>query len=158
MISEMRLGFSRQDLAGLMHTSTRIISLLDTIYGLIVEQKRDRIDDSRANIMRSVNYIDEHYMEPLTHRQLAQLSYLSEYYYSRVFKEYIGMTPHEYLNAVRISHAQNLLISTSLSVEEIAWKTGFPQCKSFIYRFRSITGITPGQYRKNAGGWENSEA
>lgn len=157
LMNEIRSGFNAQDMAGVLHTSTRIISFLDAYYQFVVEEKRERIDDRHGDIMRSVRYIDSHYMEKITLDSLAQVAYLSKYYFIRAFKEYVGMKPHEYLDTVRISHAQRLLSNTSLSVEEIGLRTGFQSSKSFITKFKSTIGVTPGKFRKDSCAWRIKE-
>ena len=152
VMREIREGVGRQDMPGFVHTSTRIIRLLDAIYGLTVEQQRMRMTDRQSNVVRSVKYIDAHYMEPLSLENLAQTAFLSKFYYTRAFKRYMGVTPYEYLNTVRINHAKSLLLATRISVEDSAWRVGFSGSKNLIRQFKQATGMTPGEYRRSAGG------
>ena len=59
-----------------------------------------------------------------------------------------GRTPHEYLSAVRLRHAKELLTETALSVEEIGFRCGFSSSTAFIRSFRQATSITPASFRK----------
>lgn len=149
---EVGNGILEQDMPGFVHSCTKIICLLDAIYGFVVAQKRMLMADLRGNVMRSAKYIDTHYMEKLSIVQLAQVAFLSKYHYLRAFKKYIGMTPYGYLCAVRISRAQNLLITTGLSVDDIGWQVGFSGSKNLIRQFKQSNGVTPGEYRKFPGG------
>ena len=90
-------------------------------------------------------------MDRLNLETLSQAAYLSKYYYAHAFKQYMGMTAYEYVNSVRLSHAKSLLVTTSHSVEDIGWLTGFNGSKNFIRQFRQTLGITPGEYRKYPG-------
>ena len=90
-------------------------------------------------------------MQRLSLDEIAQMSYLSKYYFARAFRQYMGITPYEYLTSVRLSHAKGLLISSSLSVDEIGYRTGFGGAKNFIRQFRQSMGMTPGEYRKTPG-------
>ena len=155
---EIRGSVTKQDMPSFVHTSTYLICLLDAIYALAVEQNRQRVGDKRDNVLRSARYIDAHYMEHLTLDALAQSAYLSKFYYSRAFKHYVGMTPMEYLNTVRVSHAKSLLIATELPVEDVGWRAGFGGSKNLIRQFKLATGMTPGEYRRQCIGWDNAHA
>ena len=155
---EIRGSVTRQDMSSFVHTSTCLICLLDAIYALATEQNRQRVGDKRDNVLQSARYIDAHYMEHLTLDELAQSAYLSKFYYSRAFKHYVGMTPMEYLNTVRVSHAKSLLITTELPVEDVGWRTGFGGSKNLIRQFKLATGMTPGEYRRQCFGWDNAHA
>lgn len=154
IMRELRDGIMNQDMMGFVHSTTRLVHLMDAIYSMTVEQQRIRMADQRGNIARAAKFIDEHYMDKLTLEQVAGVAYLSKYYFTRAFKKYIGMTPYEYLNTVRISHAQHLLITSELSVDDIGWRIGFSGSKNLIRQFKLATGMTPGTYRKVAGGWD----
>ena len=155
---EIRGSVTRQDMSSFVHTSTCLICLLDAIYALATEQNRQRVGDKRDNVLQSARYIDAHYMEHLTLDALAQSAYLSKFYYSRAFKHYVGMTPMEYLNTVRVSHAKSLLITTELPVEDVGWRTDFGGSKNLIRQFKLATGMTPGEYRRQCFGWDNGHA
>ena len=155
---QIRDGASKQDMLGFVHTSTRIISLLDAIYTLTQNQPSKSIGDKKENILESARYIDAHYAQKLTLDTLAEAAFLSKFYYNRAFKRYIGMTPVEYVNSVRISHAKNLLVVTDLSIDEIGWRVGFGGSKNLIYQFKKETGMTPGEFRRQIVGWDNAHA
>lgn len=157
LLREASSAMARQDIVSYVHTSTCIIQLLDAIYELTVEHQRIQMADRRGNVERSVRYIEEHYMEKISLDQLAQVAYLSKYYYTRAFYKYVGLTPYEYLNAVRISKAMNLLIDTNLSVDEIGWKVGFQGSRNMIRQFKKAMGITPGEYRRDTSAWWSKE-
>jgi len=151
ILGEIGRGVMQQDMPGFVRTTTRIIRLLDCLYSLSVTLQRSRIDDLQGNIQRCISFIQSHYMQRLNLDEIAQMSYLSKYYFSRAFRQYMGITPYEYLTSVRLSHAKNLLISTQLSVDEIGYQTGFGGAKNFIRQFRQSMGMTPGEYRKTPG-------
>ena len=149
LMREIRKGAMKQEVLEYVHNTTRILRLLDGIYTLRVMQQRDRLDNLQGKVMLSAEYMQTHYMERLTLDQLAQISYLSKYYYARAFKQYLGLSPYEYLNAVRLSQARNLLISSTLTVDQIGWQTGFGGAKNLIRAFRKAWNITPGEFRQS---------
>ncbi len=93
------------------------------------------------------SYADLHYDKDITLAQLARLYYLNENYIGRLFRRQMGVRFTAYLNQVRIAHARTLLLDTSLSVTEIAMKTGFNQVPYFNRCFKANTGMTPTAFR-----------
>ena len=78
---------------------------------------------------------------------IAENAALSPYYFTRIFSQETGFTPHQYLIATRLSFAKYLLQSGEKSVKEIAFHSGFHSESSFCATFRKWEGITPGAYR-----------
>jgi AraC-like DNA-binding protein len=95
-----------------------------------------------------VQYINSHYMEPLSLNSLAELFYMSPYYLCKVFKESTGFSFVEYLNQIRIKEAQILLSSLDSSIIEISQKVGFGSVSQFGRVFKDISGVSPLKYRK----------
>ena len=69
------------------------------------------------------------------------------YLYS-LFQEALDMSPRQYLSRYRITKAAELLLSTSLSVESIAFSTGYNDPFVFTKAFKNVTGMSPTMYRK----------
>lgn len=93
-------------------------------------------------------YIRSHLSEPLDLETLARVVNLSGSYFHKVFRDYFGTTPAEYVTARRISAAKSMLVMGELSMDAIAEACGFGSRPYFNFRFKQITGITPLQYRK----------
>ncbi len=91
-------------------------------------------------------YIDSHYASNLTLEEVASYVGFSKFHFSRLFKIHTNTTFHEYLNHKRIQVAQSLL-STNLSVTDIAFQTGFNNTTSFSRCFRKYNSCSPNQYR-----------
>jgi two-component system, response regulator YesN len=102
----------------------------------------------REPIQKALQYIDNHLNEELTQRDVAAHVYLNPSYFSVLFKEEIRLTFSEYITRRRIQHAKNLLISTKLSITDIAEESGYKTAKYFIKIFKELEGITPSGYRK----------
>lgn len=94
------------------------------------------------------SYISSHYEEPLSLESLSEQFFVSKCYLSRIFKEATGFTVTEYLNMCRIKQARHLLISTDLSITEVAGAVGYDTITYFERVFKSCTLITPLKYRK----------
>ncbi len=95
------------------------------------------------------DYIEQHYQQDLTMRELSARFFISEAYLIHSFRDAIGYTPKKYHLLKRISEARNLLYNTNLSVKEIGQQTGFHDTNNFIRMFKQVTEMTPGQYRMN---------
>lgn len=118
---------------------------------LLIRHARDihyKHKQHQADIERSVRYIREHYQDPLTVKELAEISRISKYYYIRIFRELIGDTPYNFLSLYRINQSKKLLTDTNFSVGQIASFVGFSNVKNYISCFKKVTGTTPLKYRQ----------
>lgn len=100
-----------------------------------------------AVIDESVRYISEHLNKNISIQDLASLANLSLYYFSRLFKQETGMSPHRYIIMVRLEYSCFLLRSSNLTIKEIAYQCGFNSESNFCTRFRSVYRCTPQQFR-----------
>ncbi len=112
-----------------------------------------RLQDARnADVMfKAVNYIRRHYRRRLTLEEAAASIHLSPMYFSRVFKEDVGVNFVTYVNRVRVEAAGTLLLNGDLPIADISAMVGFEGQSYFTKVFRRVTGVTPGAYRKNRG-------
>jgi two-component system response regulator YesN len=108
------------------------------------EKTNDTTDDI---IGKAEEYIAKHYTKPIKLEDVAQAVNLSQYYFSRVFKQEKGLSFTEYLTQKRIDCAKTLLNSSQLSVKEIAYESGFQDPNYFSKIFKRITGMTPSEFK-----------
>lgn len=73
---------------------------------------------------------------------------VSECYFRRLFKEFSGMTPVEYITHNKIKKAKNYLKYENIPIGKIALLLGFSDASYFTKQFKSATGITPAEYKK----------
>lgn len=107
-------------------------------------------DAKHANLLhRCVQYISEHYSEPITLSQMAEEVYLSPSYLCRVFKREAGLTFNEYLNRVRINKAKELLRNRDLRLTDISLMVGYEDQSYFTKVFKRLTGTLPRRYRES---------
>ena len=93
-------------------------------------------------------YMQEHLPEEISLSVLAEVFHLNPQYISQLFKNEIGVGFLAYLTNIRIEKAKKLLLSTSLSVTEIAENTGYSDYRVFTKVFKKTEGITPSQFRR----------
>ncbi|KAA8746165.1 helix-turn-helix transcriptional regulator [Paenibacillus sp. UASWS1643] len=79
---------------------------------------------------------------------LAEMSGYSLYHFIRIFHKIMGIKPNEYVKECRIAAAKNLLISSEMTVYEVAEQTGFSQTSYFIKVFKEHTGLSPKVFRE----------
>jgi len=120
----------------------------EMMYWLIrSELPRDQVDGIEA-IARVMDYMDNHYQEPLSRQRLAHLAGMSEAYFSRKFKRVTGQSPHAFLNTLRVDHAKRELLAGRGSMEEIALRTGFEEGYYFSRKFKQTVGLSPTAYAR----------
>jgi AraC family transcriptional regulator len=100
-----------------------------------------------ARLRRVLDYVGSHLDAPLTLRKLAELAEMDFFRFVRAFKQSTGVSPHRYVLEARIAHAKELLRDRSLSITEIAFRTGFATPSHFSVTFRRMTDATPRAYR-----------
>ena len=82
-------------------------------------------------------------------RQYAHLYKLTDYF-RKIFQNVLGVSPQKYLESVRIAQAKYHLLSTTLSLAEIAYACGFSSQAHFSMAFKADTGTTPNAFRAAA--------
>lgn len=102
-----------------------------------------------AELKNAVERIHTGFAEKLTVEDIIGNAPLSKYYFMRLFKEYTGQSPYEFLLYVRVNEGKRLLRDSSLSVEEIAHAVGFGDASGFIRVFRRLCGMTPLSFRRH---------
>ncbi|GAQ00026.1 transcriptional regulator, AraC family [Leptolyngbya sp. NIES-2104] len=114
-----------------------------------VWQPRDRDDSqlSKPQLQKVSDYILDRLDQDLSLSELANVLNLSQYHFSRLFKQSTGMAPHQYLTRCRIDRAKQLLLNTQMSISEIAFAVGFNNHSSFTRLFRQLVGVTPKEFR-----------
>ena len=110
----------------------------------------DASRSNRALIEQATGYIRAHYAEPLSLDALLAQTPVSKSWFLRLFRQYTGTTPYNFLLSTRITRAKELLVLTDFAVSEIAHQVGFGDESNFSTRFTVMVGQSPQQYRKSA--------
>ena len=92
-------------------------------------------------------YIHGHFADDISLDDLAGMCGISKSHFIRSFKRYVGCTPHEYLLQYRLRQSKRLLLSSDLTVEQIAEDCGFNSASHFARAFRQETDISPTAFR-----------
>jgi AraC family transcriptional regulator len=104
---------------------------------------------SLVKLQEIKEYINEHLDRDLKLVELAAIAQISPYHFLRLFKQSIGLTPHQYILQRRIERAKFLLQHSDLGIAEIAAKTGFCDQSHLTQYFKRLVGITPNQFLRS---------
>lgn len=99
-------------------------------------------------VSQMIAYMENNYNKNITLAMTANAVNINYTYSSMVFKQEMGVSFTEYLTAIRIQKAKDLLLSTNCYTYEIGQRVGFTNDKYFIRQFKMSCGITPQEFRK----------
>lgn len=114
-----------------------------------------------AVIQEAAQYIYLHHSEPLTLEAVAQNAHMSPAWFSRKFHKTVGLKFKEYLTHIRLENAEELLLTTNLTVTEVALACGFSDGNYFGDAFKKVRGMSPREFRfarHDAGPFSAGEA
>ena len=94
-----------------------------------------------------LDYMDAHLARDIKLAELAQLLNMSQYHFSRLFKQSVSRSPYQYLLQQRVERAKQLLKQTDRLITDIAFDCGFNSHSHLSNQFRQLTGMTPKAYR-----------
>ncbi len=145
--------------AALMHIGYEIMiksnlyKLLALLYRYKLIAYEKPVESSRTAIIKSkmakvITHIERHYDELIEVPHMAELAGLNPDYFSRVFKSVTGQPLIQYLNTVRISIAEKLLVTTDKQITDILLETGFSSLSYFNRTFKKIKLCSPSEYRR----------
>lgn len=118
----------------------------------IIERLRSRNESRyRSEIAEVIAFIHLHYRERLTLDYVASLANMNSAYFSRLFKQEVGMGFAQYLTEYRIGKARELLRMKDLRIADVAEQTGYEDENYFSKVFKRLTGVSPTQYRMDNG-------
>lgn len=118
-------------------------------HGLQVEQLFQQNSQDYKRLKKLFKYVQDHYHERINVADMADLCKMNYSYFSRYFKELTGKTFVEYVNYIRLTEAEKLLLTTDLNITQIAFATGFSSTSYFIKLFKRDRGISPNQMKKH---------
>jgi transcriptional regulator GlxA family with amidase domain len=88
-------------------------------------------------------HVDEHFDEPFSLTDAAKLVALEKTYFSRLFREKVGVSFHDWLSRERIRRALLMLMGHDYSIADLAFAVGFKDVRTFQRAFKKFTAVTP---------------
>lgn len=123
--------------------------LLNQLLIKIARHSKEVPEPEKENRITDVlHFIHHNYMDNITLEDLAARFFISQYYLCREFKRCTNSTIVQYINSVRIIHAQRLFMESSKNITEISKLVGFSNVTHFDRVFKNITGMSPSECKK----------
>lgn len=99
-------------------------------------------------VQRMQDYIQKHYTEDVSLGDLAEVSHYSPWHSHRLFREYVGIAPAQYIRRLRLSNAAMRLKNEKVKIIDIALELGFGSVDGYTRAFYREFGMTPAEYAK----------
>jgi AraC-like DNA-binding protein len=136
---EQKTGF-QQMLAGIVNHLLGLAYSLDRHFSFEELNVINKINKAKVIML-------EHAQDKITPEEVAGKVYMSYSWFRRIFRQYTGFSPHQYMLELKIQKGKELLTNTELTVKEIAYRANFDNPDHFCTVFKKRTGTTPQNYR-----------
>lgn len=118
------------------------------LFSYFMKHSKEKASVKDERVMRAVDYIQHHLGNEINLAELADMVCVTQPHLTRLFKAALGMPPLRYIIQKKVQYAQGLLLTTDMSVREIAREIGIDDASYFIRIFKKVLGFTPQDYRK----------
>ena len=102
-----------------------------------------------ARVKSICDYITENFRHDIDSAAIAIYANIHPKYAMSIFRQSTGMTLNEYVNLLRLSFAQAMLINDDANVLSVAMESGFGSLSAFNKSFRKVTGQSPSDFRRD---------
>jgi two-component system, response regulator YesN len=127
----------------LMEIFKEITQRIKALTGIVKEGRQNQV---KSIIRQAKDFIDSQYTEQLSLEDISHTVGISPFYFSRLFREELGINFSEYVTKLRLEKAV-LLLAQGLSVKECCFSVGYNDPNYFSRIFRKYYDITPSEYR-----------
>ncbi len=101
----------------------------------------------RRAVERVIVAMHERLDEPLSLLDMSRIAYISRCHFTRIFHEFTGIPPFQFLYALRLATAKHLLLTTNRSVIDVCYEVGYNSLGTFTTRFTQLVGLSPYRLR-----------
>jgi len=140
------------------HGFDSVLELLSILHDLSTSRNMRTLSNTTFNNTETISYnsrrikvvmeyLNKNFQKDIALSEVAKLVAMSEVAFSRFFKVRTGKTFVDTLNEVRLGHASRMLIDTTQSVNEIAYRCGFNNMSNFNRIFKKKKNCTPKEFR-----------
>ncbi|EDS78019.1 transcriptional regulator [Clostridium novyi A str. 4552] len=129
----------------------KIVSILNEfIKDTTRKIQEENTENCTEEFKEVIEYIDNNFKNDITLKDVANCVNFSSSYLSKLFKKEMGINFNRYITKIRINKAKELLINSTISVNEIAFSVGYNEPNYFCKVFKKIVKMTPSEYRTKA--------
>ena len=146
-IGRLENAFSSVEHYAAMKASCETASLLLSIADIYERGGREPIPHALSLMC---DHVRTHIRENITLASLSEMSGLSRQYVMRLFRKHMGMTATDYIHRTKLAYSVDLLKSTDMTVDEIAYQLGYCGSHYFCRVFKKYLGSTPSEHRRYA--------
>lgn len=143
LILEMKQEFESDELMKTDMCKHMLTELLILFLRNTGTANRKKLSGNEKTIQNASKFISDNCHENLSLGNISKRYAMSECYFSRLFKKYTGFGVTEYINEIRISHAEELLKNTNLKITDISSMCGFNDSNYFSSVFKKKKGVSP---------------
>jgi AraC-like DNA-binding protein len=144
------------------HGFDSVLELISILHDLSISRNLRILSDSAftndqftynsRRIERTFDYMNKNFDKTITLSEVAKLANMSDVSFSRFFRQRTGNTFVDSLTEIRLGHASRILIESTHSIAEIAYKCGFNNISNFNRIFKKKKGCTPRDFRESFSG------
>jgi two-component system, response regulator YesN len=127
-----------------------MIDQISPVFFKVLEDIRLPRQKVSADISNIKNFIDQHYMYPISLDDVSDAFYLSKEHVSRLFRKTYNESVTQYILKRKMESAADLIRTSQLSYREIAYQLGFEDISYFYKQFKKIFQCTPGEYKERS--------
>lgn len=128
-----------------------ILDLVSRVFELYDFSHMASVDPLFEQLQPAIAFMEEHLLENPKLAEIAKVVHLAPNYFHRKFSALFHMTPLAYMLGRRLDLARQLLLSTDLTLEKVAHRSGFQNAFYLSRVFKREYGVSPSEYRKRAG-------
>ena len=110
-------------------------------------ENTNNYSDSEKIISKAKKFVNENYRENIDRDDIASITYVTPNYLSKLFRNSMGINLREYINQLRIEESKRLLLSTNMTVSEVASYVGYDNISYFSTVFHKLTGVSPSEWK-----------
>lgn len=133
-----------------------VMELLDTVLDVVSDNPESTALPEKPNrihlstVERAKEYILENFTKNISLQELARHCFVSPFHFSRLFKQLSTYSPYQYLQLIRLKHAETLIRNTDLPITDVCFRSGFNRLDYFSAAFTKKYQVAPSRYKRYA--------